>query len=125
METLPEWLNPLNWLTWLQENPLLALLIVVPFVAFVIWRLVKGGVGVRRAVINVTGIGLIFWGTLWFADWVQPSLTSEDLFTPPVVGPQAVKSCSPNEKRSNARRPIPARSARTNASYCAHAPWAS
>ena len=91
METLLEWLNPLNWLTWLQENPLLALLIVVPLVALVIWRLVKGGVGVRRAVINVVGIGLIFWGTLWFADWVQPSLTSADLFTPPVVGPQAVK----------------------------------
>ena len=28
---------------------------------------------------------------MWFADWVQPSLTADDLFTPPVVGPQAVK----------------------------------
>lgn len=91
METLIEWLNPLNWLVWLQENPFLALLIVAPLVALIIWRLIKGGLAVRRAVINVAGIGLILWGTLWFADWVQPSLTAEDLFTPPVVGPQAVK----------------------------------
>ena len=91
MEALFEWLNPLSWLAWLQENTLLALVIGVPLAALVIWRLIRGGIGVRRAVINVAGIGLILWGTLWFADWVQPSLTSEDLFTPPVVGPQAVK----------------------------------
>ncbi len=91
MEALLEWLNPLSWLAWLQENTLLALVIGVPLAALVIWRLIRGGIGVRRAVINVVGIGLIVWGTLWFADWVQPSLTSEDLFTPPVVGPQAVK----------------------------------
>ena len=91
MDTIFEWLNPLNWLAWLQENTLLALVIGVPLAALVIWRLIRGGIGVRRAVINVAGIGLIFWGTLWFADWVQPSLTAEDLFTTPVVGPQAVK----------------------------------
>ena len=91
MDALFEWLNPLNWIAWLQENTLLALVIGVPLGALVIWRLIQGGIGVRRAVINVAGIGLILWGTLWFADWVQPSLTSEDLFTLPVVGPQAVK----------------------------------
>ncbi|MCH8038660.1 MAG: efflux RND transporter periplasmic adaptor subunit [Proteobacteria bacterium] len=57
-----------------------------------IWRLIRGGLGIRRTVVNVVGIGLVAWGTLWFADWVQPSLTAEDLFTPPVVGPQAVKA---------------------------------
>ncbi len=91
MDIVFEWLNPLNWLAWLQESPLLALVIGVPLAALLIWRLICGGIGVRRAVINVVGIGLILWGTLWFADWVQPSLTPEDLFTPPVVGPQAVK----------------------------------
>ncbi len=91
MESLLEWLNPLSWLAWLQDNTLLALVIGAPLAALVIWRLIRGGIGVRRAVINVVGIGLVVWGTLWFADWVQPSLTSEDLFTLPVVGPQAVK----------------------------------
>jgi membrane fusion protein, multidrug efflux system len=97
-ETLLEWLNPLNWLTWFQESPFLALLILVPLVALVVWRLIKGGLGTRRAVINVVGIALMAWGTLWFADWVQPSLVSEDLFTPPVVGPQAVKAVLVKQK---------------------------
>jgi RND family efflux transporter MFP subunit len=42
--------------------------------------------------VNVVGISLVLWGTLWFSDWVRPSLTPEDLFDPPVVGPQAVKA---------------------------------
>ena len=98
METVFEWLNPERWLTWAQGNPWLALAIGVPLAALVLWRLIKGGIGVRRAVINVVGIGLVIWGTLWFADWVQPSLTAQDLFTPPVVGPQAVKAVFAEQK---------------------------
>ena len=91
MEAMLEWLDPALWLSWIQDNPWLSLGIAAPLAALLLWRLIKGGLGVRRAVINVVGAGLVLWGTLWFADWVQPSLTSEDLFTPPVVGPQAVK----------------------------------
>ena len=91
MEAVLDWVNPDRWMSWVQDNPWLALAIGVPLAALVLWRLVKGGLGIRRAVINVVGIGLVVWGTLWFADWVQPSLTAQDLFTPPVVGPQAVK----------------------------------
>lgn len=98
METLLEWLSPARWLAWAQDNPWLALGIGVPLAAFVLWRLIKGGLGMRRAVINVVGVGLVIWGTLWFADWVQPSLTAQDLFTPPVVGPQAVKAVLAEQK---------------------------
>ncbi len=91
MDLLLDLLNPANWLGWVQDNPWLALLIGVPIGALVAWRLVRGGLGFRRAVINVVGVGLVLWATLWFSDWVQPSLTSDDLFTPPIVGPQAVK----------------------------------
>ncbi len=91
MESILELLNPASLLAWAQEHPWLTLAIGLPLGALVIWRLVKGGLGVRRTVINVVGIGLVLWGTLWFSDWVQPSLIAQDLFTPPVVGPQAVK----------------------------------
>jgi len=91
METFLGWLDPARWLTWAEANPWLVLAIGVPLAALVIWRLIKGGLGFRRAIVNVVGVGLVIWGTLWFSDWVQPSLTSEDLFTPPVIGPQAVK----------------------------------
>lgn len=98
MESILELLNPANILAWAQENPWFTLAIGLPLGALVIWRLVKGGLEVRRTVINVVGIGLIIWGTLWFSDWVQPSLTAEDLFTPPVVGPQAVKAALATQK---------------------------
>ena len=92
IETLLEWLSPVLWLAWIQDNPWCALAIGLPVGALVLWRLIKGGVGVRRAVVNVVGIALVLWGTLWFSDWVRPSLTPDDLFDPPVVGPQAVKA---------------------------------
>ncbi|GMQ76368.1 MAG: efflux RND transporter periplasmic adaptor subunit [Gammaproteobacteria bacterium] len=98
MEALFEWLNPARWLVWAQDNPWLALAIGVPLAAVVVWRLIKGGLGIRRTVINVVGIGLVIWGTLWFADWVQPSLTARDLFPPPVMGPQAVKAILAEQK---------------------------
>ena len=98
MEALLEWLDPALWRSWIQDNPWLSLGIGAPLAALLLWRLIKGGLGVRRAVINVVGAGLVLWGTLWFADWVQPSLTSEDLFTPPVVGPQAVKVALATQK---------------------------
>ena len=92
MELLLEWLDPGRWLGLAQDHPWFSLAIGVPLSLLLIWRLIRGGLGIRRAVVNVVGIGLVAWGTLWFADWVQPSLTAEDLFTPPVVGPQAVKA---------------------------------
>ena len=98
MEALLEWLDPALWRSLIQDNPWLSLGIGAPLAALLLWRLIKGGLGVRRAVINVVGAGLVLWGTLWFADWVQPSLTSEDLFTPPVVGPQAVKVALATQK---------------------------
>ena len=98
MEVLLEWLDPALLLSWIQDNLWLSLGIGAPLAALLLWRLIKGGLGVRRAVINVVGAGLVLWGTLWFADWVQPSLTSEDLFTPPVVGPQAVKVALATQK---------------------------
>jgi RND family efflux transporter MFP subunit len=98
MEALLEWLDPAFWLSWTQDNPWLSLGIGAPLAALLLWRLIKGGLGVRRAVINIVGAGLVLWATLWFADWVQPSLTSEDLFTPPVVGPQAVKVALATQK---------------------------
>ena len=92
MDAVLDWLAPARWLAWVQDNPWLALAIGLPLAAVILWRLVKGGVGVRRAVVNVVGIALVLWGTLWFSDWVRPSLTPEDLFDPPVVGPQPVKA---------------------------------
>ena len=92
MESLFEWLDPGRWLGLAQDHPWLSLAIGVPLLLLLIWRLIRGGLGIRRTVVNVVGIALVAWGTLWFADWVQPSLTAEDLFTPPVVGPQAVKA---------------------------------
>ena len=91
MEALLDWLSPARWLTWVQDNPWLAVAIGLPLAALILWRLIRGGVAVRRAVVNLVGIGLVVWGTLWFTDWVRPSLTPEQLFTPPVVGPQPVK----------------------------------
>tara|TARA_R110002110_G_scaffold412875_1_gene639457 strand:- start:2882 stop:4159 length:1278 start_codon:yes stop_codon:yes gene_type:complete len=91
MESLLEWLDPAHWIALVQENLWLSLVIAASLSLLLIWRLIRGGLGIRRAVVNVVGIGLVAWGTMWFADWVQPSLTADDLFTPPVVGPQAVK----------------------------------
>ncbi len=98
MDALFGWLNPGNWVAWVQDHPWLALGIGLPLGALVAWRLIKGGLGIRRAVVNVAGVGLVIWGSLWFADWVRPSLTSDDLFTLPVVGPQAVKVALATEK---------------------------
>ena len=43
MDAAIEWLDPLRWLTWFQDNPWLALAIGVPVAALMLWRLVKGG----------------------------------------------------------------------------------
>lgn len=99
MDALLNWLDPARALAWATENPWLATAIAVPLAVLLAWRLIKGGLGVRRAVINVAGIGLIIWGSLWFAEWVQPTLTAEDLFVPPVVGPQPVKAAFVSQRR--------------------------
>ena len=92
MEEVLSWFDPSKLLAWGIENPILVAVVGLPLVAVLLWRLVKGGVGVRRAVVNVVGVALVVWGTLWFTDWVRPSLTPDDLFVPPVVGPQPVKA---------------------------------
>lgn len=46
--------------------------------------------GARRLTVNALGIALVVWFAQTFALWVQPSLTPDMLFTPPVVGPQPV-----------------------------------
>lgn len=98
MEELLNWLEPSSMLAWAENHPWLVAAIGVPLAALVAWRLVKGGLGMRRAVINVVGVGLVIWGSLWFADWVQPSLTADDLFVLPVVGPQPVKVAYVNQR---------------------------
>ncbi len=91
MEEILNWIDPGSVMVWAEDHPWLVLALGVPVAALVAWRLIKGGLGMRRAFINVAGVGLVIWASLWFADWVQPSLTADDLFTPPVVGPQPVK----------------------------------
>ncbi len=46
--------------------------------------------GARRLTVNVVGVALIIWFAQTFSLWVQPALTPDMLFTPPVVGPQGV-----------------------------------
>lgn len=98
MDIVFEWLNPLRWFEFMQNHLWVTLAIGAPLAALFLWRLSKGGLGIRRAAINIVGIGLLIWGTLWFADWVKPPLISEDLFTRPVVGPQAVKAALIKQK---------------------------
>ncbi len=45
----------------------------------------------RQLTVNAIGILLILWLAQNFSAWVQPTLTPDMLFTPPVIGPQAVK----------------------------------
>ena len=45
----------------------------------------------RQLTVNVIGVLLILWLAQNFSAWVQPTLTPDMLFTPPVIGPQAVK----------------------------------
>ena len=53
----------------------------------------------RRLTVNILGVALIIWFAKTFALWVQPALTPDMLFTPPVVGPQGV-NISMVEQRS-------------------------
>lgn len=45
----------------------------------------------RRLTINILGAMLILWTVQTFTAWVTPALRPSQLFTPPVVGPQAVR----------------------------------
>jgi RND family efflux transporter MFP subunit len=78
-------------LDWVISRPWVTAGFVFVLVALTVWRIKQGSLFARRMLVNVVGIGFLLWGTLWFTDWVQPSLTSEQLFTPPVLGPQPVK----------------------------------
>ena len=45
----------------------------------------------RQLTVNTLGVLLVLWLAQTFSAWVQPTLTPDMLFTPPVIGPQAVK----------------------------------
>lgn len=90
MDEILSKLNLSAFVEWIAGSPWLMGALGLILAAVVIWQIKCGSLGTRRFVINVVGIGLVIWGGLWFTDWVQPSLTAETLFTPPVVGPQPV-----------------------------------
>ncbi len=78
-------------LDWILGHPWVTAGFIFILVVLTVWRIRQGSLFARRMLVNVIGMGLLIWGTLWFTDWVEPSLTSEQLFTPPVLGPQPVK----------------------------------
>ena len=90
MDEILHWLNPATSIAWASDSPWVMSAAGLVLLALVVWQIRKGSMATRRAVINVFGIGLVVWGTMWFTDWVRPSLTPDQLFTPPVVGPQPV-----------------------------------
>ncbi len=98
MTDVLNWLDPVRVLDWASDNPWIMTAIGVALLALVVWQIWRGSVGTRRLVVNLVGIGLVVWGTLWFTDWVRPSLTPEQLFTPPVIGPQPVKVALASQK---------------------------
>jgi len=90
MDEILRWLNPATLIAWASDSPWVMSAFGLALLALVVWQIRKGSMATRRVVINVVGIGLVVWGTMWFTDWVRPSLTPDQLFTPPVVGPQPV-----------------------------------
>ena len=99
MDEIPQWLNPITLIAWASDNPWVMAAIGLALAALIVWQIWRGSLATRRLVINVFGIGLVVWGTMWFADWVRPSLTSDQLFTPPVVGPQPVNVAFVTQKK--------------------------
>ena len=102
MDEVLNWLNPSKLLDWASANPWIMAAGGVLLLALVGWQIWRGSVGTRRFVVNLVGIGLVVWGTLWVTDWVRPSLTPEQLFTAPIIGPQPVKVVS-SGRNCNAR----------------------
>jgi len=98
LESITPWLETERWKAWMEANNTLALVIAAFVILILALCLYKNYFGIRRAVVNVAGLGFLIWGSLWFADWVKPSLTAEDLFTAPIVGPQAVKAAYVEQK---------------------------
>lgn len=98
MDEILQWLNSTTLIAWASDNPWVMAAVGLALLALVVWQIWRGNLGTRRLVINVFGIGLVVWGTLWFTDWVRPSLTAEQLFTPPVIGPQPVKVAFATQK---------------------------
>lgn len=90
MDDILSWLDIPGLLEWIAGNPLLMGALGLLLFGLAAWQVMRGSLRTRRFAINAVGIGLVAWGALWFTDWVQPSLTSEQLFTPPVIGPQPV-----------------------------------
>ena len=63
------------------------------------WRWYAAHRGARRFTVNALGVALVIWFAQTFALWVQPSLTPDMLFTPPVVGPQGVDVAMVEQRR--------------------------
>ena len=90
MEELLSWIQTEIELAWASDNTWLATGAVVLMLGVVGWSIWRGSIGTRRLVVNILVIGFLVWFTLWFTEWVRPSLTADDLFTSPVLGPQPV-----------------------------------
>jgi len=90
VDEILRWLNPATLIAWASESPWVMAAFGLALAALAVWQIRKGSMATRRAVVNIVGIGLVIWGAVWFTDWVRPSLTPDQLFTPPVIGPQPV-----------------------------------
>ncbi len=90
MDEILNWINPATLIAWASDNPWIMAAVGLALLALLVWQIWRGSLATRRLVINVIGIGLVVWGTMWFTDWVRPSLTPDQLFTAPVIGPQSV-----------------------------------
>lgn len=67
------------------DNPILRLLLL-PIILLSRWR------SARRWMINLLGVIFILWITQFAIEWIQPALTPEDVFPPPLTGPRAVEA---------------------------------
>lgn len=90
MDKILTWLNPVRIFDWASASPWIMTAFGLALLALVVWQIRKGSIATRRTIVNVVGIGLVIWGGLWFSNWVRPSLTADQMFTSPLIGPQPV-----------------------------------